>query len=102
MSKSRVTKTITVKILDFCDIHRITREILRSHGYKIGDIIKFSNGYYDDDIGGMAWPKMSIIHKETNSYIEFNADDYEGIYAFCTSFCIKESNHNIYSSYSLI
>lgn len=45
---------------------------------------------------------MSIIQKETNSYIEFNADDYEGIYAFCTSFCIKESNHNIYSSYSLI
>ncbi|WPJ21254.1 hypothetical protein ECFKMHLE_00204 [Klebsiella phage KP17] len=58
MPKSCITKTITVKILDFADIHRY--KSLQSL-VEVGDIVEFSGGYYDDDINGMAW-KNGLLH----------------------------------------
>lgn len=102
MSKSCITKSIKVKLLDLSELHRQVKNIFKDHGINVGGIIEFSDGYYEDEIDGMAWKRVTLTDSNTNEKHSYHAADIVGIFAFCTSYCIKESNHNVYSSYSLI
>ena len=58
--------------------------------------------YSEDEIDGMAWKSVKLVDVNSNEVYSYHADNITGIFAFCTSYCIKESSKNMYGSYSLI
>lgn len=104
MDKSCINKNIAVKILSFADMNNVIRDILNENKYTIGDTIYFSGGYYDDDIEAMSWPILNLVGcgENQDEVKQFDAKDIKEIFAFCTSYCIKESSKNEYSNYSLV
>lgn len=102
MSNTCISKSIKVKLLDLSELHRQIKNVFKDHGIRVGDIIEFSDGYYEDDIDAMAWKRVTLTDANTNEVYSYHADNIVGIFAFCTSYCIKESSKNTYSSYSLI
>ncbi|QPB08964.1 hypothetical protein CPT_Metamorpho_227 [Klebsiella phage Metamorpho] len=102
MSNTCISKSIKVKLLDLSELHRQVKNIFKDHGISVGDIIEFSDGYYEDEIDGMAWKRVTLTDANTNETHIYHADNIVGIFAFCTSYCVKESSKDVYSSYSLI
>ena len=62
----------------------------------------YAIGYYEDEIDGMAWKSVKLVDANSNEVYSYHTDNITGIFAFCTSYCVKESSKNMYSSYSLI
>lgn len=102
MSNTCISKSIKVKLLDLSELHRQIKNVFKDHGIKVGDIIEFSDGYYEDDIDAMAWKSVKLVDANSNEVYSYHADNITGIFAFCTSYCVKESSKNMYGSYSLI
>ena len=102
MSNTCISKSIKVKLLDLSDLHRQIKSVFKDHGIKVGDIIEFSDGYYEDEIDGMAWKSVKLVDANSNEVYSYHADNITGIFALKHSYCIKESSKNMYGSYSLI